>query len=419
MSKPQVVITGIGAVTPHGVGTDALWEGLLAGRPTAAPITSFDASAHRVNFACEAPADIARLLPRRLVRQTDRFAQMALVAAEEALAQAGLLRTPSTADDLRQPVTDVDPDRVGTIVASGVGGLWEITTQHQRLLESGPDRVRPFLSIAMPSNMAAGQIAIRHGLRGPSSAVSSACASGADAIGHALDLIRSGRADVVVTGGAEAAINPLTIAGFDSAGAMSRRNDDPAAASRPFDRDRDGFVTGEGAAILVLERADHALTRGAQVLATLAGYGATNDAHDPTQPAPGGEGAVRALQAALDDADLRPADIDHVNAHGTSTVLNDAAESAALRTVFGDRPPPVTATKSSIGHLLGAAGAAEAVVAVRTIGAQLVHPTLNLDHQDPACDVEVVTAPRSMEIAAMVSNSFGFGGHNAVLLFTR
>lgn len=435
MQTHQVAVTGLGAVTPHGFGVQALWQGLLAGRSTAAPITAFDAAGFGVRFACEVPPGLVDRLPRKLVRQTDRFAQHALVAAEEALGVAGLLadgdastaaptiHAPATqltvAPAMRRPVVGVDPDRVATVVASGAGGMTEITQQHARLLQGGPGRVRPYLSIAMPLNMAAGQIALRHGLRGPASAVVSACASGADAIGTALDLIRAGRADIVVTGGAEAAINPLTMAAFDAAGAMSRRNDDPGTASRPFDRDRDGFVAGEGAGILVLERLDHARARGATVLAVLAGYGATDDAHDPTKPSPSGEGAARALRVALADAGLSAGDVDHVNAHGTSTALNDAAESAALHTVFGPDVPPVTAAKSSIGHLMGAAGAAEAVVAVLSLREQIVPPTINLHDQDPACDVPVVTVPTPVALGAVASSSFGFGGHNAVLVLTR
>jgi 3-oxoacyl-[acyl-carrier-protein] synthase II len=416
---PDVVVTGVGAVTPHGVGVAALWDGLLAGRSAAAPIAAFDAEGYGVRFACEVADDLAAHLPRRLLRQTDRFARMALVATEEALLDAGLLGEAADEDGARRPVTGVDPDRVGAVIASGVGGLWEVVEQHRRLLEQGPDRVRPYLSIAMPANMAAGQVAIRHGLRGPASAVVSACASGADAIGHALDALRLGRADVVVAGGAEAAITPLTMAGFDAAGAMSRRNDDPATASRPFDVDRDGFVAGEGAGVLVLERADHAAARGAAPLAVLAGYGASDDAHDPTRPSPGGEGAVRALRACLADAGLAPDDVLHVNAHGTSTPLNDAAESAALRTVFGDRPLRVTATKSSIGHLLGAAGAVEAVVTARTLVEGVVPPTINLHAQDPACDVDVVVRATPARLRVAVTSSFGFGGHNAVLALVR
>lgn len=411
MSDRTVAITGIGAVSPHGIGAEALWAGLLAGRATAAPIRSFDARDFRVQFACEVTAAVGDLLPAKLRRQTDRFTQMALVAAAEALAQAGLR------DSSEPALRDADPQRVGCIVASGVGGLWEITDQHRRLLQQGPGRVRPYFSIAMPANMAAGQIAIRHGIQGPAQAVMSACASGGDAVGAGLDLIRSGRADVVVTGGAEAAINPLTIAGFSAAGAMSERNADPQGASRPFEVDRDGFVAGEGAGILVLERPAHAAARGVPILARLAGYGATNDAHDATQPAPDGSGAARAMRLAITDANLTADDIDHVNVHGTSTRLNDAAESTALQTVFGAYQPLVTANKSSIGHLLGAAGAVEAVATVRSLLAQRIPPTINLQTPDPDCAVNVVTVPRQADLGAVLSNSFGFGGHNTVLAF--
>lgn len=413
MSDHHVAITGIGAVSPHGLGAETLWHGLMEGRPAAAPIRAFDPDGFKVGFACEVTESLTDPLPRKLVRQTDRFARMALIAAAEALGQACLV-----GPDGDPRLFGADPDRTGTVVASGVGGLVEITAQHQRLVTGGPGRVRPYFSVAMPVNMAAGQIAIRHGLNGPASAVVSACASAADAIGAGLDLIRSGRADVVVTGGAEAAITPLAMAGFAAAGAMSERNDDPAAASRPFDIDRDGFVAGEGAGILILERPAHADARGASIVAHLAGYGATNDAYDPTRPAPGGGGAARAVRLAIGDAGLHPADIDHVSAHGTSTRLNDPVESAALQAVFGPDVPPVTANKSSIGHLLGAAGAVEAVAAVRSLSTQRVPPTINLERQDPACDIEVVTRATPAAMRSVLSNSFGFGGHNAALVFT-
>ena len=417
MSPAHVAITGLGAVSPHGVGTDALWNGLLAGRSCAAPITRFDASGHRVRFACEVPGDLSDRLPRRLQRQTDPFARYALIAAEEALVDAGLLTPDPRA--VRQPVEGVDADRVAVVIASGAGGIDEITTQHQRLLADGPDRVRPYLSIAMPLNMAAGQVAMRHGLRGPASAVVSACASAADAIGTGLDLLRAGRADMAVVGGTEAAINPLLLAGFDAAGAMSRRNNDPATASRPFDVDRDGFVAGEGAAVLVLETAEHAAARGAAPIAWLAGYGASNDALDPSSPAPDGEGAVRAMRLALTDAGLEPKDIDHVNAHATSTPVGDLAEATAMATVFGDHRPAVTAPKSSFGHLMGAAGAIEAVVTVQALHHGVVPATLNTVHQDPACMVDLVLGhPREGVLRAAMSSSFGFGGHNAVLVLT-
>lgn len=420
-ARPDVVVTGLGAVTPYGTGVDAFWDGLVAGRPTAGPITRFDAEGYPVRFACEvAGFDPFAHLPRRLVRQLDPFAQYALVAADEALDRAGLLGTSD--GGLHAPVQGVDPDRVGAVVASGAGGIHETTQQLERLRAGGPDRVRPYLSIAQPASMAGAQIAIRHGLRGPNYAVASACASGGDAIGAGLDLIRSGRADVVVAGGAEAAITPLMIAGFAAAGALSRRNGEPERASRPFDVDRDGFVAGEGAGLLVLERAEHAVARGQPALAVLAGYGVANDAYHASRPPPGGEGAVRALRLALADAGVGRGDVDHVNAHGTATPANDAAEAAALRTVFGAHTDAitVTSTKSAIGHLLGAAGGVEAVAAVRTLVAGLVPPTQNLDRPDPACPLDVVhAAARAQQVRVELSNSFGFGGHNAVLVLAR
>lgn len=419
----RVVVTGLGAVTPFGIGVDAFWDGLCTGRSTARRIERFDPAEYAVQIACEVP-DFTPTdhLPRKLVRQLDPFAQYALVAAEEAMLDAGLIAQPDAGALHIDLIDGVDPERIGALIASGIGGMQEMTDQYGRLLESGPDRVRPFLAIALPLNMGGGQIGIRHGLQGPIYSVVSACASGTDALGSALDLIRSGRADVVLAGGSEAAVNPLTIAGFGAAGALSRRNDEPERASRPFDVGRDGFVAGEGAGVVVLERASHAAARGATVLAELAGYGITNDAHHATAPMPGGVGAVRALGLALADARIQPDAIDHVNAHGTSTPVNDAAEAAALRTVFGDRADQlaVTSTKSAIGHLLGAAGGVEAVATVRAMVEATVPPSANLDDQDPECAVDVVSgAPRSVEIGGAVSESFGFGGHNAVLVFTR
>lgn len=420
-ARPDVVVTGLGAVTPYGVGVDAFWDGLVAGRPTARRISRFDTTGFAVEIACEIPDfDPVAHLPRRVVRQLDPFAQYALVAAEEALAGAGLLAG-SSDGGVHVPVDGADPERVGAIVASGTGGIQEMEEQHERLRTGGPDRVRPYAPVALPANMASGQIAIRHGLRGPSYAVVSACASAGDAIGTGLDLIRSGRADVVVAGGAEAAITPLMIAGFGAAGALSRRNDEPERASRPFDVDRDGFVVGEGAGVLVLERAEHAAARGAGALGRLAGYGVSNDAHHVTRPAPGGEGAVAALHLALADAGAAPTDVDHVNAHGTSTQANDVAEAAAVRTVFGDHTDciTVTSTKSAVGHLLGAAGGVEAIATVRALGAALVPASQNLDRRDPRCAIDVVHgAARRQRIRMALSSSFGFGGHNAVLVFS-
>lgn len=418
--RPDVVVVGLGAVTPYGVGVSALWDGLVAGHSTARTISRFDPTGFAVRFACEVPGfDPRSHLPRKLVRQVDPFAQYALVAAEEALRGAGLVEGPGGA--LRLPLVDgLDPARVGAMIASGIGAVNEVSEQHDRLRTGGPGRVRPYLSIALPLNMGAGQVAIRHGLQGPAMAVVSACASSGDAIGVALDSIRAGRADVVVAGGAEAAITQVTMAGFAAAGALSRRNEAPERASRPFDVARDGFVNGEGAGLVVLERADHAAARGARVLARLVGYGSSNDAHHATQPSPEGTGAARALRTALADSDVDPAEVDHVNAHGTSTPANDAAEAAALRRVFGSAADAiaVTSTKSAIGHLLGAAGGVEAVATVLAMRDGIVPATLNLERQDPACDIDVVRGePRKITIRAALSNSFGFGGHNAVLAF--
>lgn len=411
----QVVITGVGAVTPYGVGAAPLVDGLLAGKSTAGPISRFDATGHPVRIACEVPNfDPAEHLPKKVIRQLDPFSRYGMVAAEEALRQAGLLATDSDA------ITGADPSRVATLIASSAGGVQELTEQHARMLADGPGRVRPFFTVAMPLNMATGRVAIRHGLAGPSFAVVSACASASDAIGVGLDLIRAGRADVVVAGGAEATINPLIMAAFGNAGALSTRNDEPDRASRPFDRDRDGFVKGEGAGVLVLERAAHARARGVEPLAELAGYGASNDAYHPTAPHPDADGAVRAIRLALADADASTADIAHINAHGTSTPANDRTEAAAIRTAYGPYAADiaVTSTKSAIGHLVGAAGAVEAIATVAAVRSGLVPPSLNLDHPDPDCPLDVVVdRPRRLSIPLASSHSFGFGGHNAVLIF--
>ena len=420
-----IVVTGYGAVTPYGVGAQALFDGLLSGRSTCARITLFDPTDYDVQIACElTDFDANTYLGRKLVRQMDRFAHFALVAAHEALAMADLVDPPGEPGGRPPAVVplrdDVDATRFGTIVATGIGGLNEMTAEYEKLLKGGPSKVRPYLAIALPPNMGTGQVAIRHGLQGVSFSVTSACASGGDAIGTALDLIRLGRADAILVGGAEAAVNPITIAGFGAAGALSERNDEPERASRPFDIARDGFVNGEGAGLLVLERLSHAERRGATVLGEVAGYGASNDANHPTQPSPDGSGAARAIRLALADAGVEPDEVDHVNAHGTSTPPNDKAEARALRTVFGDLTDriAVTSTKSAIGHLLGAAGGVEAVATVMAIRDGVVPPSLNLDDQDPECDLDVVAGdPRKLPIRVAISNSFGFGGHNAVLAF--
>lgn len=418
VGRDDVVVTGLGVVSPYGAGVAALWRGLLEGRPTAAPITRFDATGQPVRFACQAPGfEPLDHLPRRVVRRTDRFVHFALAAASEALAAAGLL---GSDEDDAAAVTGVDPDRVATVVASGSGGAAELLAQHDRLAAGGAGRVRPYLPVIAPVDAAAAEIALRHRLRGPSFAVTSACASSADALGAACDLLRAGRADVAVAGGAEASITPVHMAGFAAAGALSRRNDAPELASRPFDADRDGFVVGEGAGVLVVERAGHAAARGAPALARLAGWSSTTDAHHPVRPTPDGSGAARALRGALADAGLEPRDVGHVNAHATSTPANDVAEARALRAALGIHADgvPVTAPKSATGHLLGAAGAVEAVVTVRTLQTGIVPPTQNLDRLDPACPLDVVHGcPRRVRAAVAVSTSLGFGGHSTALVF--
>lgn len=416
MASPYAVVTGIGAVTPYGVGAQVLREGLLAGRPTAGPIHGIDASDLPVRFACEVPDfDATACLPANLARRTDRFSQFALVAAGEALAAAGLLE-----DGGEGPQLDpgVDPDRVAVVIASGNGGGRGNSEAYQALRSGGPRRVSPYLTLTRPVDAAAAAVAHHFRLGGPALGVATACASGTDALGMGLDLLRAGRAAIVVAGGAEAAVERLTLAAFARTGALSRRNDDPAAASRPFDADRDGFVCGEGAGVLLLERPEHALARRATVLAKLAGYGATTDPRHPIGP-PHGAAAARAVHLALRDAGLTPRDVEHVDAHGTATVLNDPAEARALRTVLGVHldAVPVTAIKSAIGHLMGAAGAVAAVAAVGTISDGLVPPTQNHYRTDPECDLDVVAGrPRPVAPRVVLSEAFGFGGHNSAIM---
>ncbi|CAN5900123.1 beta-ketoacyl-[acyl-carrier-protein] synthase family protein [soil metagenome] len=405
----EVVVTGVGAVTAHGVGADALWDGVVAARPVA----RVDDTDHPTGVVTAIDGlSVGDHLPRKLVAQTDRSVQFALIAAREALHDAGVL---GDSDAL----VGADAARAGVVIATGVGPVTSIIDEHERS-DGGSGRVRPYLAVTMPVNMAAGRIAQRHRLHGPALVVASACAAGTDALGLALDMIRSGRADLVVAGGAEAPIAPLTLAAFRSAGALSTRVDDPAVASRPFDIDRDGFVLGEGAGVLVLESGRTARARGAPRRGAVLGHAASNDAHHPTQPAPDGRGAVAAVRAALADAGFAADAIGHVNAHATSTQRNDEVEALVLRTVLGEQvgTVPVTATKSTIGHLFGAAGAVEAIVALRSAATGIVPPIANLGRVDPLCaDLDLVTArPRPIDRPLALSTSFGFGGHNAALL---
>jgi 3-oxoacyl-[acyl-carrier-protein] synthase II len=407
----RVVVTGLGAVTPIGNDVAQYWEGLRSGRNGVAAITLFDASRHACRFAAEVKDfEPAGWLEPKEAKRWDRFCQFGVVAAKQAVLDAGL------------SIDDSNRNRVGVSIGSGVGGLLMMETQAQVLNDRGPDRVTPFCVPMMIPNMATGLTAIALGARGPSSAVATACAAGSNAIGDAFRQIQLGLADVMICGGAESAITPLGVAAFASAKALSFRNDDPATASRPFDLERNGFVIGEGAGMLVLESLDHALARGATPLAEIVGYGTTCDAHHITSPSPGGVGGAEAMRLTLVDAGLLPEDVDYVNAHGTSTQANDSNETAAIKSALGDRAHqiPVSSTKSMTGHLLGGSGGIEAVASVLAIGHNLVPPTINYHTPDPACDLDVVpNVARDHTVNVVLSNSFGFGGHNVCLAFRR
>ena len=407
----RVVVTGLGAVTPIGNDVPTYWEGLSTGKNGVAPITLFDATRHACRFAAEVKGfDPRGSIEPKDAKRWDRFCQFAVVAAKQAVAHAGL------------PIDASNANRIGTAIGSGVGGLLMMETQAHVLAERGPDRVSPFCVPMMIPNMATGLTAIALGAKGPSSAVATACAAGSNAIGDAYRLIQMGLADAMVCGGAESAITPLGVAGFASAKALSFRNDDPATASRPFDAERNGFVIGEGAGVIVLESLEHARARGAEILAEVVGYGMTCDAHHITSPSPGGIGGAEAMRLALADARIEAADVDYVNAHGTSTQANDSNETAAIKSALGERAYqiPVSSTKSMTGHLLGGSGGIEAVAAVLAIGHNLVPPTINYQNPDPACDLDVVpNQAREQTLNVVLSNSFGFGGHNVCLAFRR
>ncbi|MFD5654818.1 MULTISPECIES: beta-ketoacyl-[acyl-carrier-protein] synthase family protein [unclassified Streptomyces] len=404
MTDPSLAVTGLGLVTAAGMGVDATWEGVLRGRSAGARDERL--AGLPVDIACAVPGlQPARHVDRRSVLIHDRFVQLAIVAAREAVADAGL-----------DPLT-WDGARVGVVVGCGLGGVTTWETQHRRLLERGPEAVSALLVPMLVPNMAAGHLAMDLRALGPNLVTATACASGGTALGIAARLLRDGTCDIVVAGGTEAGVSPLMVTGFAQMGALSRRVDDPAAASRPFDADRDGFVIGEGSGMLVLERAADAEARGATVRARLVGHGASADAHHVTAPDPEGAGALRAMEAALAQAGVTGRDIDHVNAHGTSTPLNDAVEAAVLGRLVGDRAT-VTSAKGVLGHTLGAAGAIEAALTVLSIERSTVPPTANLRRRDPAVDLDVVAdAPREQKVELAMSNSFGFGGQNAVLVF--
>ncbi len=407
----RVVVTGMDAITPIGNSLEEYWAGLVAGRSGTARITHFDPSQHASQIAAEIKGfDPGEFLDRKEVRRMDRFSQFAVIAGQRALKHSGLT------------ITDLNAEQIGTCIGSGIGGLKVLEDQQEIYLTRGPSRCSPFMIPMMIANMAAGLTAIHTGAKGPSTCAVTACAAGSNAIGDAFRLIQNGYAQAMICGGTEAAVTPLSLAGFASARALSTRNDDPTTASRPFDKSRDGFVIGEGCGILILEELDHALSRGATIYGEIVGYGMTCDAYHMTAPVPGGAGAARCIQLALKDAGLSPEDIDYINAHGTSTGANDPTETQAIKTALGDAAyqVAVSSTKSMTGHLLGGSGGIEAVATCLAIARDIAPPTINLHEPDPACDLDYIpNQSRPMPIEVAISNSFGFGGHNVTLVFKK
>ena len=410
MSKRRVVITGLGCVTALAESADELFAALCEGKSGISTIESFDTGAYPVKFGGEIRNfDVTKHVDKRESKRMDRFTQFAVAAAEQAVDDSGL------------DFSKEDIFRAGVIVGTGIGGLNEIEEQHKRLLKKGPNKVSPFCVPRLMANAASGTIAICYGVRGPNFCVTSACASGNHAIGEAFSNIVAGRSDIMITGGAEAALTPIGLASFCAARSLSTRNDDPQSASRPFDRDRDGFVLSEGAGVLVLEEESHAKKRSANIYAELLGYSATDDGYHITAPLTNGDGAAMAMKLALIDAGVEIEKIDYINAHGTATELNDIAESSAIKFVFSRRAYkiPVSSTKSSLGHLLGASGAVELIVCVKAVNESAIPPTVNLENQDERCDLEMDFVPltaRQAKVNIAMSNSFGFGGHNSCLV---
>ena len=406
--KRRVVVTGMGVVTSLGYATDELWTRVCSGESGIGPFTRFDCSMFRVRFGGEIPDwSVEGYVSHKDAKRLDRFAQFALAGSIDAVKDSGL-------DFAKE-----DPFRCGVIIGSGIGGLSEIETQHARLLERGPDKVSPFTIPKLMVNAASGQVSIQFGVQGPNTAVSTACASASNAIGDAMRTIQRGDADVMITGGSEAALTPMAIAGFTRMKALSERNDDPARASRPFDLNRDGFVMAEGAGILILEELEHAKARCAEIQAEMLGCGASADGSHITQPDENGAGAAKAMSSALADAGLNPSEVDYINMHGTSTQLGDQAETVAIKSIFGDaaRKVALSSTKSQLGHLLGASGGVELVLSILALKHGVVPPTINYETPDPACDLDYTpNEARPRKLSVVMSNSFGFGGHNASLI---
>lgn len=409
--KNRVVITGLGVISPIGNTVEEFWESLMAGKSGIDHITAFDVSDYPTRIAGEVKNfNPEAWMDKKDVKRTDRFVQFAMAAAKLAMENSGI------------NMDEVNRDRVGVYIGSGIGGLGTFEDQHKILMEKGPKRVSPFFIPMMIANMGSGQVSIALGAKGPNSSAVTACATGTNSIGDAFKIIQRGEADVMFAGGAEATIRPTGLAGFCSAKAMSTRNAEPKKASRPFDLDRDGFVMGEGSGILVLESLDHAKKRGAHILAEVTGYGMSGDAHHLTMPAPEGEGAARCMNMAIRDAGITPADIDYINAHGTSTEYNDKFETMAIKASLGEYAykVAVSSTKSMTGHLLGAAGAVEAIACVLAIRDQVIPPTINYETPDPECDLDYVpNEPRKSKVEVTLSNSLGFGGHNATIVIQK
>ncbi|MBW4612291.1 MAG: beta-ketoacyl-ACP synthase II [Desmonostoc vinosum HA7617-LM4] len=409
--RKRVVVTGVGAITPIGNTPTEYWEGLLSGRNGIDYITSFDTSRHDCRMAGEVKNfDPQDYLERKEIKRMDRFSQFGVSAAKQALLDAKLV------------INELNAEQIGVIIGSGIGGIKVLEDQQTIYLNRGPDRCSPFMIPMMIANMAAGLTAIHTGAKGPNSCSVTACAAGSNAIGDAFRLVQGGYAQAMICGGCEATITPLTLAGFAACKALSVRNDDPTHACRPFDRDRDGFVMGEGSGILIIEELQHALSRGARIYAEMVGYGMTCDAFHMTSPVPGGEGAARAIQLALKDAELTPELVSYINAHGTSTPANDSNETAAIKKALGEHAykTAVSSTKSMTGHLLGGSGGIEAVATVLAIANDQIPPTINLENPDPECDLDyVANSSRAQKVEVALSNSFGFGGHNVTLAFKK
>ena len=411
MTKRRVVVTGLGMISPLGVGNEPTWQGLLSGRSGISRITKFDAS----EYACQIAGEIRDFVPeqwieKKEVKKSDTFIHYAVAAAQMAV------------DDAAFDSNKEDPERVGVIIGSGIGGLPLIEEMHKKLLERGPSRVSPFFIPGLIVNLAAGHVSIRFGCKGPSSAPATACATGAHAIGDAYKIIQRDDADVMFAGGSEAVITSLAVGGFSAMRALSTRNDEPERASRPWDAERDGFVMGEGAGVLIIEEREHAIARGANIYCEITGYGMTSDAFHITSPSEDGDGMARVMVRALKDAGLQPSEIDYINAHGTSTPVGDKTETVAIKRVFGDDAykVPVSSTKSMTGHLLGAAGGLESAIAAMVVRHNILPPTINYENPDPECDLDYVpNQAREKQVTHVLSNSFGFGGTNATLIFSK